>query len=87
MLNRDIDDDMLLLLLDKAAEAGAKRALEKIGLHDDDAVTDVRELRGLLDTWREAKKTVGVTIAKVITTTILATLAAGFMLNFGIMKK
>ena len=83
MLNRDIDDDMLLLLLDRAAEGGAKRALEKIGLHDDDAGNDVRELRGLLETWRDTKRTVGDTLAKVITTAILATLAAGAWIQFG----
>lgn len=87
MLNRDIDDDMLALLMDRAAEAGAKRALEKIGLHDSEAGKDVRELRGLLDSWRSARATVGHTIAKVITTAILAALAAGVWMNMGKLAK
>lgn len=83
MLNRDLDDDMLALLMDRAAEAGAKRALEKIGLHDENAGNDVRELRGLLESWRGAKATVGQTITRTITTAILAALAIGMWAQFG----
>lgn len=82
MLNKDIDDEMLALMMDRAAEAGAKRALEKIGLHDEGAVDDVRELRGLIESWRETKKTVTATIAKIITTAILAALATGIWVQF-----
>lgn len=87
MLNKDIDDEMLALMLDRAAEAGAKRALEKIGLHDEGAVDDVRELRGLLENWRETKKTVTATIAKIITTAILAALATGIWVQLGKVPK
>lgn len=69
-------------MLNEAAELGAKRALEKVGLHDDSAGDDVRELRSLLDGWRETKRTVGNTIAKAITTAILTALAAGLILHF-----
>ena len=68
-------------MLNQAAELGAKRALEKVGLHDDDAGDDVRELRGLLEGWRETKKTVGHTIARAITMALLAALAAGMFLH------
>lgn len=47
----------LELLLTKAAESGAKKALRDIGLHDEDAADDVRELRGLLETWKDTRKT------------------------------
>lgn len=87
MLNKDIDDEMLALMLDRAAEAGAKRALEKIGLHDEGAVDDVRELRGLLENWRETKKTVTATVAKIITTAILAALATGIWVQLGKVPK
>lgn len=76
-------DSEIVLLVEAAAEKGAKRALENIGLHDEDAMHDVRELRGLLDSWRETKKTVGQTVARVITGAILTALAAGFWFNFG----
>jgi hypothetical protein len=73
----------LQAMFDQAAERGAQRALEKVGLHDEDAGGDVRELRGLLEGWRETKKTVGNTIAKIITTGILALLATGVWMNWG----
>lgn len=54
---RSISDAELKDMLREAAEWGAKRALADIGLHDDDAGEDVKELRGLLEMWRDAKKT------------------------------
>lgn len=41
-------DDML----EKAAERGARRALESVGLSDPDAINDVRGLRGLMQAYR-----------------------------------
>lgn len=64
-------------LLNEAAERGANAALRKIGLHDEDAHRDIQEVRDLLYNWRETKKTIAHTIAKVITTAILATIALG----------
>lgn len=69
-------------MLNQAAELGAKRALEKVGLHDDGAGEDVRELRGLLESWRDTKKTVGQTITRIITTGILAVLATGLWMHW-----
>jgi len=54
---RNISDEELKAMLREAAEWGAKRALADIGLHDDEAGSDVKELRGLLETWRDAKRT------------------------------
>ena len=54
---RNISDDELKSMSREAAEWGAKRALADIGLHDDEAGGDVKELRGLLETWRDAKRT------------------------------
>lgn len=75
-------DPELQQLIESAAEAGAKRALEKVGLHDEHAGADVRELRGLLETWRDTKKTVAQTIARTITTAILGALALGAWYNY-----
>ena len=72
----------LQAMLDQAAEKGAKLALENVGLHDQEAGNDIRELRGLLDSWRETRKTVGNTIAKIVTTAILTALAAGFWMQW-----
>jgi hypothetical protein len=70
------------LLVEQAAEAGARKALRNIGLSDEDALGDVSELRGLLDSWRTAKRTVGKTIIQGITTLILGGLIAGSYFNF-----
>lgn len=60
-----------------AAKLGAREALRELGLHDDTAATDIRSLRGLLDAWRSARKTAYETTVRVLTTGLLAILAAG----------
>jgi|TARA_R110000787_G_scaffold127718_1_gene239165 hypothetical protein len=70
------------ILVERAAELGARKALRNIGLSDEDALGDVSELRGLLDSWRTAKRTVGKTIIQGITTLILGGLIAGSYFNF-----
>lgn len=42
-------------LVTEAAEQGAIRALERIGLHDERAGNDVRELRSLMSAFRAVK--------------------------------
>tara|TARA_R110000868_G_scaffold231931_1_gene485396 strand:- start:297 stop:542 length:246 start_codon:yes stop_codon:yes gene_type:complete len=69
-------------LVEQSAELGARKALRDIGLSDDDALSDVSELRGLLDSWRSAKRTVGRTVLQAITTLVLGGLLAGSYFNF-----
>lgn len=76
-------DAELELLIDRAAKKGAQEALRSIGLHDDDAIHDVRELRELLDAWRDAKKTVTNTITKTLTIAFLSILAIGAYIRWG----
>lgn len=64
-------------LVERAAEEGSKRALNAVGLHDEEAGEDVRELRGLLESWRAVKDTAIRTATKVVTTAILGAIAAG----------
>ncbi len=45
----------LIDLIEAASEAGATRALNRIGLHDADAGKDIVELRQLIQGWRDAK--------------------------------
>jgi Family of unknown function (DUF6127) len=84
----DQDDDYLKseafeLILERAAERGAKRALHDVGLHDDRAGDDVRELRGLLDSFRSAKSTIGKTIVQFLTTAFIGALLAGAWVKWG----
>jgi len=70
-------------LIEQSAELGAKKALRDIGLSEDkDLLSDVSELRSLLDSWRSAKRTVGRTIVQALTTLFLAALMAGSYFNF-----
>jgi hypothetical protein len=51
-----VDMVTIRALIEEAAEMGAGRALERLGLSDRGAAEDVRELRQLLSAWRDAKK-------------------------------
>jgi len=42
-------------LVEEASEMGARRALARLGLADEDARDDMTELRQLLKAWRDAK--------------------------------
>lgn len=48
-----LSDDDMDNFMDDIAERGAKRALKKIGLEDDDAIADMKSLRGILKNWRK----------------------------------
>lgn len=65
----------LIVLINNAAETGAKKALSDIGLHDDEAVHDIHELRNLLDAFRDTRKAIRSTVIKVITMAILGFIA------------
>ena len=70
-------------LIEQSAELGAQKVLRDIGfIEDKDLLTDVSELRSLLDSWRSAKRTVGKTIVQALTTLFLAALMAGAYFNF-----
>lgn len=76
----DFDD-----LLDRAAERGAERALAHLGLENGSAAKDIRELRDLLEAWRDARRTAWQTTIKVVTTGILAALLVGAAIKLKLM--
>lgn len=67
--------EQLEVLLESAAERGARKALERVGLHDEEAPGDVRDLRGLLGAWRTVRTSILSTVGKAIAVAILAALA------------
>jgi len=77
-----VTEKEMALMIEKAAEAGAKKALREVGLSDDDANVDVKELRNLLDTWRITKRTAVKTIVQAVTYLFLGALITGAYLNF-----
>lgn len=76
----DFDD-----LLEQAAERGAERCLAHLGLENGHAARDIRELRDLLDAWRDARHTVWQTAIKVITTGLLAACIVGIAMKLKLM--
>ena len=69
-------------IIQRAAEAGAKKALRNVGLQDDNAVHDMREIRDLLDSWRSAKRTAANTMIKTFTYIFLGALLTGSYFSF-----
>ncbi|WP_206934129.1 DUF6127 family protein [Roseococcus thiosulfatophilus] len=80
------DDPLLTAMVDRAADRAAKQAvrqtLERLGLHDEDAGADVRDLRGLLRDFREARRTFWQTVTRLTATAFLAALVAGAAMLF-----
>lgn len=72
-------------LLARAAERGAERALACLGLQNGHAAADIRDLRGLIDAWRDARRTAWQTAVKVVTTGILAALLVGVAIKLKLM--
>lgn len=68
-------------LLEEAAEQGAKRTLARLGLDDEKAVRDMRELRDVLSAWRSARRVAGETTVRLVTTALLAALVGGLALH------
>ena len=62
-------------MLDKAAKRGAAEALRELGLQDEDAANDLREMRSLLDAWRLTKKSIWSTTVKMGTVAVLTFIA------------
>jgi len=72
------------VLLARAAETGARRALQEVGLNGKDAAEDIRDLRSLLAGFRLAKRTAVQTTVRIITTGILIALMAGIAIKLKI---
>ena len=63
----------LRAMIEDASEAGATRALARIGLHDAQAGPDIVELRQLIQGWRDAKRSV---LSGIVTWAIRSAIAA-----------
>jgi hypothetical protein len=72
-------------LLNRAAERGAERCLAHLGLENGHAARDIRELRDLLEAWRDARRTAWQTTIKVVTTGILAALLVAAAIKLKLM--
>jgi len=60
-----------------------RHALKDLGLADEDAGSDVRDLRDLISSWRDIRRTALKTISTWITMAILGVLTFGMYNRFG----
>ena len=79
----NISPEELEAMLDRAARRGAKEALRSIGLLDDDAHKDITEMRGLLEAYRDTKKSVWTTVVRITTIALLSFIAASVWMQIG----
>ena len=63
---------ILQAMVEEASNAGACRALSLLGLEDKTARRDMDELRELLGTWRDVKKSAWQTVARWVVRILLA---------------
>lgn len=67
----------LELMLDAAAERGARKALAAVGLEDEGAGGDIRDLRGLLGAIRQMKSEALRTLTRTLTVALLGAVFIG----------
>lgn len=73
----------LRAIAEEAGELGATRALTRLGLADEAAHGDVAELRELLKTWRDAKRSAWKAATAWVVRTVGALLLAGLAMKLG----
>lgn len=83
---KDEGSDLVTLraLVEDASELGARRMLERVGLDDDTAESDLHELRQLLQAWRDAKASAQRAVINWIVRGLLALLLIGLAVRLGV---
>lgn len=79
--NSGADTATLRAIVQEASEEGAARALSRCGLNDENAGHDIRELRTLLDAWRDARRTAMRTLVRWVTAALLLALGIGLAIR------
>ena len=83
MSDINLTPEELEAMLDRAARRGAREALRSLGLQDEDAHKDIIEMRTLLETFRDTKKSIWTAAVKLITVAILSFIAASVWMQIG----
>mgnify|MGYP003122939674 FL=1 len=68
--------------LEAMLDRSAKRALESIGLTDENAAKDIQEMRSLLDAWRDTRKSIWNTTVKIFTVATLTFIVGAVWMSF-----
>jgi 2-iminoacetate synthase ThiH len=75
--------DELEAMLDRAAKRGAKELINALGLHDDSAAKDIQEMRNLLESWRETRRSIWSTTVRWGTVALLTFIAGAVWMHLG----
>lgn len=78
-----LSSEQLESMMDRAAKKGARQALCDLGLSDLDAADDIKELRSLLDSWRDTKKSVWKTLVQLGTVALLTFITTAVWMQVG----
>lgn len=79
----NLTHEELEAMLDRAAKRGAKEVLQQLGLHDESAAEDLREMRSLLETWKDTRKGIWNTFIKMTTVAILSFIITAVWMQVG----
>lgn len=80
---RVLSDSELRVLLKEAARQGANEALKSLGLDDEYAPRDMREMREWLSAWRVARNQAWKTVVGTIIKGLLVIFFLGLAIKFG----
>ncbi len=75
-------DPKFMIMLRIASEEGAKSALRKVGLSDEEAGKDIHDLRSLIDGYRTVKKTAIKTFVQALVIFMLGLLSMGAYMKY-----
>ena len=76
-----VTPEELEAMLDRAAKKGATEALRSLGLQDESAANDIRDMRNLIDAWRMTKKSIWATPVKLGTVAVLTFIATAVWMS------
>ena len=72
-----LTDAQFEAMLERSAKKGAREALREVGLGDENAGSDIHEVRSLLTAWRATKQAIWTQVVKMIVTLLLVAMAGG----------
>ncbi|RKF20584.1 hypothetical protein D6851_10605 [Altericroceibacterium spongiae] len=74
----------LRAIIEEASQHGADRVLHRLGLADDNAQSDIDELRELLRAWRDAKASAWKAVVDWMVRGVMALLLVGIAMRMGV---
>jgi len=70
-------------MLDRAAKRGASAVLRELGLTDETAAADIREIRGMLAVWHGTRLSIWNTFVKITTVAVFGFIATAIWMQLG----